>query len=146
MTRDRGGRGWYDFAGAMLGLGGFFNGIQGLGVIIRKEYFAESALLYENIRFWGWVWLILGVVQIATAIALFDGRGRVMAMILAGLSAVTAFISLGAAPVWGVVIIAVDVLAIWGLSRHPEPGPAPGEPSMAPAATRGPDMPPISPR
>jgi hypothetical protein len=119
--RTRGGRGWYDFAGSLLGLAGLFNGIEGLGVIFRKEHFAESALLYQNLAFWGWVWLVLGVLQIGTAIALFDGRGRVIGMVLAGLSAVVAFISLDAAPIWSVVVIAVDVLVIHGLARNPEP-------------------------
>jgi hypothetical protein len=44
-----------------------------------------------------------------------------MGMVLAGLSAVVAFISLDAAPVWSVIVIAVDVLAIHGLARNPEP-------------------------
>jgi hypothetical protein len=61
------------------------------------------------------------VVQIGVAIALFDGRGRVTGMVLAGLSAVLAFVSLGTAPVWGVVVIAIDVLVIHGLARHPDP-------------------------
>ena len=117
--RDRGGRGWYDVAGAMLGLAGLFNGIEGLGALFRKEHFAESALLYQDLRVWGWVWLVVGVVQIATAIALFDGRGRTAGMILAGVSAVVAFTSLDAAPVWSVIIIAIDVLVIHGLARNP---------------------------
>jgi len=120
MARSRGGRGWYDFAGAMLALAGLFNAIHGLGGIFRKEYLQESQLLYENLRFWGWVLLVVGVVQIGTAIALFDGRGRVMGMVLAGLSAVVAFASLGAAPAWSIVIIAIDVLVIQGLARTPD--------------------------
>ena len=122
MTRrKRGGRGWYGFAGAMLGLAGFFNGIQGLGAIFKKEYFVETGLLYENLQFWGWVWFILGVVQIAMATALFDGRARSIGMLLAGLSAVVAFASLGAAPVWGAAIIGIDLLVIYGLAVHPDP-------------------------
>jgi hypothetical protein len=130
----------------MLGLAGFVNGIQGIGVIVRKEYFAGAVVLYDNLQLWGWVWLILGVVQIGTAIALFDGRGRIMAMVLAGLSAVVAFISLGAAPAWGICIIALSVIAIWGLARQPEPGSAPSEPSIPPPGSRRSDMPPGPPR
>lgn len=146
MARSRGGRGWYDFAGAMLALAGLFNAIHGLGAIFRKEYLQESLLLYENLRLWGWVLFIVGVAQVLTAVALFDGRARVMGMILAGLSAVVAFASLGAAPAWSIVIIAIDVLVIYGLSSHAEPGPAPGEPTIPPTGSRRPDMPPISPR
>jgi hypothetical protein len=138
--RDRGGRGWYDVAGAMLGLAGLFNGIGGLGAIFRKEHFAESALLYQDLRVWGWVWLVVGVAQLGTAIALFDGRGRTAGMILAGVSAVVAFTSLDAAPIWSVIIIAIDVLVIHGLARNPAPAvdPVPDATEREHAAERPP--------
>jgi hypothetical protein len=66
------------------------------------------------------------------AVALFDGRGRLAGIVLAGASAVVAFASLDAAPVWSVVIIAVDVLVIRGLARHPDP---PGEVGPGPDRT-----------
>ena len=145
MTRKDSRRGWYDLAGTMLGLGGFFNGFEGLGVLIRKEYFVEADLLYGDLQFWGWVWLIVGVVQIGTAIALFDGRGRIMGMLLAGASAITAFVSLGAAPLWGALIIAVSIAAIWGLARTPEPRAGRPDPSIPSSSDRHADMPPVSP-
>ena len=146
MTREGRRRGWYDFAGAMLALGGFFNGIEGIGVIFRKEYFAEADLLYEDLQFWGWLWLAVGILEIGTAIALFDGRGRVMGMLLAGAAAVTAFISLGAAPVWGVVIIAISVAAIWGLARSPNAEMGWSDPAIPASSERRAAMPPMSPR
>ena len=114
----RGGRGWYDFAGAMFGIAGAFNAIQGLSAIFKKEVFAEEALIYQDLQFWGWVWLIVGIVQIAAAIMLFSGQGRVLAIVLAAISAIASFSSLGAFPVASIVIIAIDILIIHGLTTH----------------------------
>ena len=102
----------------VLGLAGFFNGIHGLAAIFKKEYFSESSLLYQNLQVWGWVWLILGIHQISAAYMLF-GRasgGRSLAIALAGVSAVVAFASLGAHPVGSILVIAMDVLVIYGLT------------------------------
>ena len=122
MAERTGDRGWYDFAGAMFGIAGAFNAIQGLSAVMKKEYFAGGTLLYDNLQFWGWVWLIIGVVQVSAAIMLFSGQGRVLGIILAALSAVVSFTSIGAVPVWSIIVIALDVLIINGLTVHAEPG------------------------
>ena len=106
------------FAAVMLSLAGFFNGIHGLAAIFKKEYFYEAGLLYQNLQLWGWIWLILGVLQISAASMLL-GRsrgGRTLAIALAGISAVIAFASMGAHPVGSILVIAVDVLVIYGLT------------------------------
>ena len=121
MADRSGGRGWYDFAGAMFGIVGFFNGIQGLSAIFKKEYFSEDALVYQNLQLWGWIWLILGVVQIGAAISLFSGRGRVLGIVLAAGSAVVSFTSIGAYPLWAILVIAIDILIIHGLTLHAHP-------------------------
>ena len=121
MADRSGGRGWYDFAGAMFGIVGFFNGIQGLSAIFKKEYFSEDALVYQNLQLWGWIWLILGVVQIGAAISLFSGKGRVLGIVLAAGSAVVSFTSIGAYPLWAILVIAIDILIIHGLTLHAHP-------------------------
>ena len=45
-----------------------------LSAVLKKEYFAGGTLLYDNIQFWGWAWLIVGVVQVGAAIVLFSAR------------------------------------------------------------------------
>ena len=74
MAERRGDRGWYDFAGAMFGIAGAFNAIQGLSAVMKKEYFAGGTLLYDNLQFWGWAWLIIGVVQMALRSCCSPGR------------------------------------------------------------------------
>jgi hypothetical protein len=121
MAEERG-TGIITFAAVVLSLAGFFNGIHGLAAIFKKEYFVESSLLYENLQLWGWVWLILGVLQISAAYMLF-GRasgGRILAIVLAGVSAVIAFATLGAHPTGSILVIAMDVIVIYGLTVRAE--------------------------
>ena len=108
------------FTAVLFTLAGFFHGIQGLGAIIKKEYFDESSLLFSNLRVTGWIWLILGILQISAAYMLLgrSSGGRILAIVLASLSAIVSFFSLGAYPVWSIVVIAVDILIIYGLTVH----------------------------
>ena len=108
------------FTAVLFTLAGFFHGIQGLGAIIKKEYFNENSLLYSNLQVTGWIWLILGVLQLAAAYMLLgrSSGGRILGIVLASLSAVLSFFSLGAFPVWSIVVIAVDILIIYGLTVH----------------------------
>jgi len=119
---DRKGMGWYDFAGALFALAGIWNAVSGLGAIFKKEYFSEEALIYENLQLWGWIWLVLGLVQLGAAAALIGGGGRVLGIVLAAISATVSFASIGAYPLWAILVIALDVLIIYGLTTHPETG------------------------
>ena len=116
MAERTSGRGWYDFAGAMFGIAGAFNSIQGLSAVLKKEYFAGGTLVYDNLQFWGWTWLVIGVLQVIAALMLLTGQGRVLGIILAALSAVISFTSIGAYPLWSILVIALDILIIHGLT------------------------------
>jgi hypothetical protein len=108
------------FTAVLFTLTGFFHAIQGLGALIKKEYFDESTLLYSDLQVTGWVWVVLGILQISAAYMIV-GRasgGRILGIVLASLSAVVTFFTLGAYPVWSIVVIAVDLLIIYGLTVH----------------------------
>jgi hypothetical protein len=108
------------FAAVLFTIAGFFHGIEGLGAIFKKEYFNEGALLYSNLQVWGWVSLILGILQISAAY-LIIGRatsGRTLGIVVASISAIATFFSIEAHPLGGVLLIAIDVLIIYGLTVH----------------------------
>jgi len=108
------------FTAVLFTLTGFFHAIQGLGALIKKEYFGESSLLYSNLQVTGWIWVVLGILQISAAYMIV-GRatgGRILGIVLASLSAIVTFFTIGAYPVWSIVVIAVDLLIIWGLTVH----------------------------
>ena len=107
------------FAAVLFTLVGFLNAIHAMAA---KEYFDESSLLYENLQVWGWIWLVLGILQIGAAYPIV-GRatsGRTLGIFLAGASVIISFASLGAHPLGSTLIIALDVLIIWGLTTRAE--------------------------
>ncbi len=124
------------FAATLFALAGFFHGIQGLGAIFKKEYFSEAGLLYSNLAFWGWVWLIFGILQIAASYMIL-GRasgGRTLGIIVASASSLIAFLSIGAYPLASVIVIALNVLVIHGLTIRAAmfvPGGVESAPSIA---------------
>lgn len=108
------------FAAVLFTIAGFFHGIEGLGAIFKKEYFNEAALLYSNLQVWGWASLILGILQISAAYMII-GRataGRTLGIVVASISAIATFFSIEAHPLGGVLLIAVDLLIIYGLTVH----------------------------
>jgi len=69
---------------------------------------------------WGWVQLALGIFLIAAGCCLFTGKlwARLVGIAAAVLGAIANFAFIPYYPVWSLLIIAVDVLAIWALALH----------------------------
>lgn len=111
--------GWWAFAGTMLAIVGGFNLIDGIAALAQKSYFNEAGLLYSNLKFWGWWLLIIGVIQLLTALLVFmkSEAGGIFGIFLAAVSAFFAFLSIGAYPLWAVIILVLDGLVIYGLTR-----------------------------
>jgi hypothetical protein len=114
--------GWVYFGGAMMVMLGVFNLIEGLVALFNDEYYVATpqGLLVFDITGWGWIQLILGIVSIAVGIGVFTGAtwARICGVILCGLNAVAQLAFLSAYPVWGILVIALDVLVIWALIVH----------------------------
>ncbi|MEN2742429.1 hypothetical protein ABCS02_32020 [Microbacterium sp. X-17] len=115
--------GWVVFAGVVLIVAGLFSVLQGLMAIIGpNQYFVASSggLWLFNVNGWGWWSLIVGALLVLTALALFAGQtwARVVAVVLAVLSALGQLVMLPAQPWWSLIIIAVDVLVIYALLVH----------------------------
>jgi hypothetical protein len=81
---------------------------------------APSTLLLFDYTGWGWTHLIFGVILMAAAFALFSGRmwGRVVAIIMATLSAIINFGFIQAYPLWSLIIIAMDIMIIYSVATH----------------------------
>jgi hypothetical protein len=111
--------GWWAFAGTMLAIVGGFNLIDGIAALAQKSYFNEAGLLYSNLKFWGWWLLIIGVIQLLTALLVFmrSEAGGIFGIFLAAVSAFFAFLAIGAYPLWAVIILVLDGLVIYGLTR-----------------------------
>ncbi|MBD3942992.1 hypothetical protein IF188_14955 [Microbacterium sp. NEAU-LLC] len=115
--------GWGVFAGVILLISGVFGGLQGLVAIVGPDaYFAvvDGSLFLFDVQGWGWWNLIIGVLLILTGIALLAGQtwARVVAIILAALSAIGQLMLIPTQPFWALAIIAVDILVIYALTAH----------------------------
>jgi uncharacterized membrane protein len=64
----------------------------------------------------------LGALLILTAVALFSGAtwARIVAVVVAGLSAVVQLMLIPQQPWWSFIVIAVDVLIIFAIIAHGE--------------------------
>ena len=122
-TRTTGWTGWVVFAGVVLLISGIFSVVQGLAALIGPDtcYVLTSGSLWlMDVAGWGWWNLIIGVLLVLTALALFAGQtwARVIAVILAVLSAVGQLLLIPAQPWWALIVIAIDVLVIYALIVH----------------------------
>ena len=114
--------GWIWFAAAMMVLLGLFNVIEGLVALFNDRFYVvgPQGLLVFNLTSWGWIHLIIGVLAVAAGCALFTGAmwARVTAVVLATVNALAQLAFLSAYPVWGTVVIALDVVVIWAVVVH----------------------------
>jgi len=115
--------GWILFASFMMFMLGAFQVIQGLVGIFDDGYYAVTAngrLLNIDYTVWGWVHLLLGLLIVAAGVALLAGNmaARILAVALAGLSAIVNLVFIEATPIWSVIVIALDVLVIYSVTVH----------------------------
>jgi len=115
--------GWGVFAGVILLISGVFSAVQGLVAVIGPNTYyvlTDGTLFLFDVAGWGWWNLLIGLGLIATGLALFAGQtwARVVAIILASLSAVVQLLLVPAQPWWSIIVIAVDVLVIYALTAH----------------------------
>ena len=115
--------GWIIFAGTMLVILGIFHAIQGLVALFNDSvYLVGPKGLVINVDYtaWGWIHLIGGIIVVLAGVALFAGKmwARILAVIVAVVSAIINVVFLPAYPIWSTMMIALDVLVIWALIVH----------------------------
>jgi len=109
------------FAAILLFVAGFFNMIYGIAAIANSHVFTANAhYVIGDLRAWGWVTLIIAVLQLAAAAGILAGNqlARWFAVAVVALNAIDMMFFLPAYPFWALVIIAVDVVALYGLCAY----------------------------
>lgn len=121
------GIGWKVFASIMILIVGTFNVIDGLRAITSahqiESHFPNGKVelpLTNNLKTWGWVVLILGVVMLLAGFLILAGNmfGRVVGVAVASLNAIVQLGYLDHNTFWSFTIILVDILVIYGLVAH----------------------------
>jgi len=109
------------FAAILLLVVGFFNMIYGIAAIANSHVFVAGAhYVFANQRTWGWITLIIGVLQLVAAAGILAGNqlARWFAVAVLALNAIDMMLFLPAYPFWALTIIAVDVVALYGLCAY----------------------------
>jgi len=109
------------FASILLLVVGFFNMIYGIAAIANSHVFVANAhYVVGDLRAWGWVTLIIAVLQLVAAGGILAGNqlARWFAVAVVGLSAIDMMFFIPAYPFWALAIIAMDVVALYGLCAY----------------------------
>ena len=109
------------FAASLLLVISFFNMIYGIAAIANSHVFVAGAhYVIGDLRAWGWVTLIISVLQLVAAGGVIMGNqlARWFAVAVVGLNAIDMMFFIPAYPFWALTIIAVDVVALYGLCAY----------------------------
>jgi hypothetical protein len=135
------------FAAVLLLVGGVLNIIYGIAAIGNSHFFVhDTHYVFANLKTWGWVTLLIGVLEIIAAMSLFAGGsfGRWFGIFVGALAAIGALLSIPAYPFWSIAIFALSLWIIHGLVIYGEPDDSGA--SEETAASSGPVMSPQGPR
>jgi hypothetical protein len=113
------------FVAILLLIAGTLNVIYGIAAISEAHFFTDSGshYVFASLNTWGWITVIIGVIQLTGGFSLFAGNayGRVVGIAAASLGAIAALLSVGGAyPFWSLGIFALCVICIHGLVVYGE--------------------------
>lgn len=115
--------GWIVFSGLLMIMLGTFQAIMGFVALFKEDYYLvgrEGLVVEVDYTAWGWVHLIIGTLALLAGLGILAGQmwARVVGIILALVSAIANLAFLAAYPVWGIIVITMDVLIIYALCVH----------------------------
>lgn len=113
--------GWAIFGAATLVVLGGVNLINGYTALEHAGYY-KSQIVYDNLTFWGWVFLIWGALElIAGGLVFFHSRaGYYLGAGLAMTAAILWFFMIFAAPWSAVLGVLISMLVLYALSLGSE--------------------------
>ena len=123
-SQQSGWTGWAVFAGVVLVILGAIDAIFGLVAILlpADNYLlaGDDAFVLIDAAGWGWWHVLIGALLVLVGVAVLRGAtwGRVVAIILVSINAVTQIFLIGAQPWWSLAAIALDVIVIYALTVH----------------------------
>ncbi len=115
------GSGWLLFASIMVAIAGVLNVIWGIAAISNSKFFtANATYILTELKTWGWIVLIIGVVELFAALSIWAGGqfGRWVGILAAAANAIAALLSIPAYPFWALCVFAIDILIIYGLAAY----------------------------
>jgi hypothetical protein len=115
------GEGWITFAMIVLGIAGLFNIIDGIVALSKSSFYVANAhYVFSDLHTWGWIVLILGIVQVLVAAYLASGSelARWLGVGIAAVNAIAQLMFLPAYRFWSLAAFTMDVLVVYGLTVY----------------------------
>jgi hypothetical protein len=115
------------FAATLLLIAGTLNIIYGIAAVSDAKFYSHSTqYVFSSLHTWGWITIVIGVIQLTAGFSLFGGGtyGRIIGIAAASLGAIAALLAVGGAyPFWSLGIFALCIIVIHGLLVYGEPLP-----------------------
>jgi hypothetical protein len=112
-------------AGAFLMLGGVLNVIYGIAAVSNSKFFVnETKFIFSDLKTWGWILLIIGILELFASASLLAGKafGRWVGIVVGSVAAISALLSISAYPLWSLAIFALSLWIVYGLAVYWVPG------------------------
>jgi len=106
------------FVGILLMVAGILNIIYGIAAVGNSNFFVnDTQYVFSSLHTWGWITIILGIIQLTASFSLFSGAvyGRLIGLIACMLGAIGALSDVGGAhPWWALGVFAICLVCIHG--------------------------------
>jgi hypothetical protein len=115
------GAGWAMFAAILLFIAGTWNFIDGiLGISRSHVYTANAHYVFSDLRTWGWIIMLLGILQLAAGAGLLSGStwARWFAIFVVALNMIGQLGFIPVYPFWALTMFILDILIIFGLVTY----------------------------
>jgi hypothetical protein len=113
--------GWIGFAGWLMIVIGLLDFFEGLIAVIRGQYYVltSSQIIVFNIKTWGWITLLWGIVVVLAGFGLLSGAGwaRWFTIIVGTLNffAQLGFVGAAQYPLWALTVLTLNVIVLYAL-------------------------------
>jgi hypothetical protein len=118
--------GWLMFSSVVLIVAGIMRIIDAIWAFRYNGPVVDNlhdAFFGHSLTTYGWVWLIVGIVLIAAGVLVLNPNGglpteilRWIAIVAAGVAAITAVVWMPYYPVWSITYVALAMAVIYGLA------------------------------
>jgi hypothetical protein len=111
------------FVSFLLFIAGVLNIIYGIAGVGNAHFFDGTQYVFASIHTWGWITIIVGLIQLSAGASLMTGGGfgRIIGIFAASIGALESLLSIGGThPWWSIAIFAMCVWILHGLFMFSE--------------------------
>ena len=114
---------WVAFAAALLAVSGIFKVFDALWAFKYDDDVStevQTFIFERDLTSWGWVWLVVGIVLIATGFAVVTGAewARWVGIVVASLAAITFLPWIYYQPLWTILSVSLAMLVVYALVAY----------------------------